>query len=104
MPARRFLSLFLAVYAAAFVLVHLTPEHIHRRNLDKAFSAWLHDRTPQNEVTLGVEQRKNERIELADSALIAGALVTVGSGIYFVIRFTHKKIVRRRSETDTPLV
>jgi hypothetical protein len=104
MPARKFLFRFLAIYAAAFFLVYLTPEHIHRRDFDRAFSAWLHERTPQNEATLRVEQRKNERIKLADSAVIALALVTLGSGIYFVIRFAHKKVVRRGSEAGIPFV
>jgi hypothetical protein len=98
MLARKFLFRFLAIYAAAFVLVYLVPEHIHRRDFDAAFSAWLRDRTPQNEATLRVEQRKNERIKLADTAVIALALATIGSGIYSVIRFAHKKVVRRGSE------
>jgi hypothetical protein len=102
MPARKFLFRFLAIYAAAFVLVYLAPAHIHRRDFDRAFSAWLHDRTPQNEAMLRVEQRKNERIKLADSAVIALALVTIGSSIYFTIRFAHQKLVRRRSEAGIP--
>src|SRR4249920_2190467 len=47
MPVRKFFLRFLAIYAAAFVLVYLIPEHIHRRDFDRAFSVWLHDRTPQ---------------------------------------------------------
>jgi len=103
MPARKFLFRFLAIYAAAFVLVYLIPEHIHRRDFDRAFSDWLHDRTPQNEATLRVEQHKNERIKLADSSAVALAVVTLGSGVYFVFRFAQKEVIRRRSKAGIPL-
>jgi hypothetical protein len=104
MLARKFLFRFLAIYAAAFVLVYLTPNYIHRRDFDRAFSTWLHDRTPQNEAALRVEQHKNERIKMAESAVIALALVTLGSGVYFVFRFAHKEVVRRRSKAGLPPV
>ena len=83
---------FLAIYAIAFVLVSLIPEYIHRRDFDRAFSAWLKDRTPKNEAALRVEQRKNEIIHLLDSAVIALVLVALGSGIYRVIRFAKYKL------------
>ncbi len=85
----------LAIYAIAFVLVYLIPEHIHRRDFDRAFFAWLKDRTPQNEAALRVEQRKNEIIHRSDSAVIALVLVALGSGIYVVIRFAKYKLKLR---------
>jgi hypothetical protein len=65
---------------------------VNRRDFDRAFSAWLKDRTPQNEAALRVEQRKNEIIHLLDSAVIALVLVAIGSGIYVVIRFARHKL------------
>ena len=82
---------FVLVYAAVFILVYLIPEHIHRRDFDKAFMAWFHDRTPQNEEALRMEQRKNEKIKRSDSVVIALVLMTLGAGIYFGIRFAGGK-------------
>jgi hypothetical protein len=95
MRARKFLLRFLAIYSAAFVLAYLIPEHIHRRDFDRAFMTWLHDRTPQNEAALRVEQRQNEIIKLTDSAAIALAFVTLGYGIYSVNYFVRNKFDRR---------
>ena len=100
MTARKFFLRSVAIYAIAFVLVYLIPEHIHRRAFDRAFMIWLHDRTPENEAVLRAEQRKNDRIKLADSAVIALALVTIGSSIYFTIRIARQKLVRRRPEVE----
>ena len=88
----KFLLRFLAIYAATFVLVYLTPEQIHRRDFDRAFSAWFHDRTPQNEAVLRSEQRKHELIKLVDTAVIALVFVTLGSGMYYVGRFVLHKV------------
>jgi hypothetical protein len=103
MSARKFLFRFLAIYAAAFLLAYLVPENIHRRDFDGAFSAWFHDRTPQNEAALRAEQRKNEKIKLADGGIIALALATVGSGLHSAFRFAHKRMVLR-SEADVTLI
>jgi hypothetical protein len=97
MPVKKFFLRFLAIYAAVFILAYLIPEHIHRRDFDRAFSAWLHDRTPQNEAVLRSEQRKNEMIKLADTAVIALVFVTLGAGIYGIGRFVRHKVDRRRS-------
>jgi hypothetical protein len=96
MPFRKTLLRFLAVYAVAFVLTYFIPEHIHRRAFDKAFFAWLHDRTPQNEAMLRREQRKNEMIKLADTSVIALVFVACGAGIYCIVRFVQHKVDRRR--------
>jgi hypothetical protein len=102
MPVRKFLLRFLAIYAAVFVLAYLIPEHIHRRDFDRAFFAWLHDRTPQNEAVLRSEQRKNEMIKFADTAVIALVFVTLGAGIYCIGRFVRHKVNRRRSNGSVP--
>jgi hypothetical protein len=91
MSAKKLLLRFLGVYFIAFVLVSLIPQHTHRRDFDKAFVTWLHDPTPQNEEALRVEQRKNEIIMLAVSAVIALVPVALGAGIYFGIRFAGRK-------------
>ena len=95
MPVWKFLLRFLAIYAATFVLVYLIPEHIHRRDFDRAFSAWVHDRTPQSEAVLRSEQHKNEMIKLVDTAVIALVFVTLGSGMYYVGRFVLHKVDRQ---------
>jgi hypothetical protein len=86
-----------AVYVIALVLVNFIPEFIHRRDFDKAFTAWEQDRTPQNEEALRAEQRKNEMIKLADSAFIALALVALGTGIYLTLRFVGLPDIRAGS-------
>jgi hypothetical protein len=91
MSAKKTLLRFLAVYFIAFVLVYLIPQHTHRRAFDKAFVTFLRDPTPQNEEALRVEQRKNEMITLAVSAVIALVPVALGAGIYFGIRFAGRK-------------
>src|SRR6266403_6139791 len=106
MPVRKFFLRFLAIYAAAFVLAYLIPEHIHRRDFDRAFFVWLHDRTPQNAAVLRSEQRKNEMIKFADTAVIALVFVTLGAGIYCIGRFVRRKVDSRRSNEngEIPLV
>ncbi|HEX9222663.1 MAG TPA: hypothetical protein VF860_04980 [Candidatus Acidoferrales bacterium] len=94
-PVWKFLLRFLTICAATFVLVYLIPEHIHRRDFDRAFSAWLHDRTPQNEAVLRSEQRENEMIKLVDTAVIALVFVTLLSGMYNVGRFVLHKVDRQ---------
>ena len=91
MSGKKLLLRLPAVYAIAFVLVYLIPEHMHRRGFDKVFMTWRHDPTPQNEEMLRVEQRKNEIIKLAGSAVVALVLVALGTGIYFGTRFAGRK-------------
>src|SRR5260370_21575254 len=95
MPVWKFLLRFLAIYAATFVLVYLIPDYIHRRDFDRAFFAWFHDRTPQNEAVLRSEQRKNEMIKLVDTAVIALVFVTLGSGMYYLGRYVLHKVDRQ---------
>jgi hypothetical protein len=85
MPLRKLILRYLAIYAFAFSLVYLIPEHIHRRDFDKAFVAWLHNRTPQNEALLRTEQYKNEMIKFADTAVIALVHVTIGPQFFVAV-------------------
>lgn len=88
MPARKVLSRFLTIYAIVFVLVLcLIPEHLRRMDFDRAFFAWLRDRSPQNETALRGEERKNDLIQLGSHAVIALVFVTLGTGIYSVGHF-----------------
>jgi hypothetical protein len=91
MQTKKVLFRFVVFYALALALVYLIPEHIHRRDFDKAFTTWLRDRTPQNEAALEVERRKNEMIHIEDSVVIALAVVVLGSGIYYVPRLVRRK-------------
>jgi len=91
MLTKKVLLRFVAFYSVAFTLVYVIPEHIHRRDFDKAFTTWLHERTPQHEATLEVERRKNEMIHIEDCAVIALGFVVLGSGIYYVPRLARRK-------------
>jgi hypothetical protein len=88
-----------------FVLVYLVPEHLHRRDFNRAFSAWLHDPTPQNEAALRSEERRNDLIKFGDTGIIALVFMTLGAGIYGAGRFIRHKIGTRRSNgsSESPL-
>lgn len=81
----------------AFILVYLIPEHIHRRDFDRAFFTWFKDRTPQNEAALRAEQNKNGIIHLQDSAIIALAVLVIAGGAYKVVRFSRRLSDKRRA-------
>jgi hypothetical protein len=87
---------YLAAYAIVFILVYLLPGHIHRRDYDRAFTAWLKDQTPQTEAALRVEQHKNEIIYLQDSGVISLILVVIAGGAYEGLRFVRGLSKRRR--------
>ena len=55
--------------ALALVIALLVPHHTHRRDFDRAFAAWLHDRSPENEAALHKQQETNRRIEGLVSSL-----------------------------------
>jgi hypothetical protein len=88
---------YLGYYVLVFILVSLIPEHIHRRDFDRAFSTWWKDRTPQNEAALRAEQHKNEIIQLQDSAVIALVVLVVVGGTYKVVCFVRRLSDRRRA-------
>jgi hypothetical protein len=92
MPLVKTALRYFAAYAIAFILVFLTPEHIHRRDFDRAFFTWWRNRTPQNEAALRVEQNKNEIIHLQDSAGIALVVVIIGFGTYNIARFVKRGV------------
>jgi hypothetical protein len=83
---------YLAAYAIALILVFLIPEHIHRRDFDRAFFIWTKNRSAQNEAALRAEQHKNEIIHLEDSAVIALVVVIIAAGTYLIVRFVKRSV------------
>ena len=92
MRLAKILLRYLAAYAIVLILVFLMPEHIHRRDFDRAFFIWMKDRTAQNEAALRTEQHKNEIIHLQDSAVIALVVVIIGSATYLILRFVKRSV------------
>jgi hypothetical protein len=90
MPVTKILMRCFAAYLVAFLLALLIPEHIHRRDFDRAIFTWVENRTAQNEAVLRSEQHKNEIIHLRDSAVVALLLVSAAYGIYRVVRFAKR--------------
>ena len=66
--------------ALALVIALLVPHHTHRRDFDRAFAAWLHDRSPENEAALHKQQETNRRIEGEVSLIVALILFTLFVG------------------------
>ena len=94
---------YLAAYALVFIVVLLLPEHIHRRDFDRAFFVWMKNQTPENEAALRAEQRKNELIHLLDAAVIALVLVVITAGSYKVVRSVNRAQQRHaRLNSSTP--
>jgi hypothetical protein len=94
------LSYFLIPYAFAFVLAYLIPSFIHRREFDQAVMAYYKNPTPENESAQRVRQRKNEFIHLEGSALGALVLVTLGYGVYGVVRLARNGLKRTRASNS----
>ena len=92
MSVRTFLLRFLIIYVVVVFLVQLIPTYLHRGDFDRAFNAWYHDRTAENEARLHAEQKKNQQIILEGNAVISFVLVAAGFGIYFVGRFAVGKL------------
>jgi len=90
----------LAAYILVLTIVFLVPEHIHRRDFDRAFSAWYKNRSPETEAALRAEQRKNEIIHMKDSVTIAFVLVVVGYGVYASLRWAVR-MRKRAISSDT---
>jgi hypothetical protein len=81
---------YLALYAMALTLVFLIPEHIHRRDFDRALFIWMKNPTSQNEAALRAEQHENKIIHLQDSAVIALVVVVIAGGTYKIVRFVKR--------------
>ena len=78
-PLRRATLGVIAYLGLLLLLFVLLPGFIHRREFDQAFSNWLRNRSPNNEVVLHVEQRKNTIIQLKIAA--TGALILWAAGL-----------------------
>lgn len=94
--ARKSIYVLLAYLALTFILAATVPSFIHRRNRDKAYFTWMKSPTPQNEAAFREQQRINDLIHLADSAIGALVLMTLSLGSYGVFEFAFKRL--RRSE------
>lgn len=77
---------FFVAYVLLFILMLFVPTFSHRRSFDEAFTAWYKNRTPENEAALRAQQRKNELIDLEFSAAGALIVLTVGYGLYRLVR------------------
>lgn len=77
-------AFYLVLLLAFFVFVNGFP--LHRREFDRAFSAWLHSPNPQTEALLHAESRKTMMIELETSACAVLVLWVTGLGRYEAIR------------------
>ena len=84
MRRKKLLIWALAIYAVVFIFVFVVPDLLHRRDFDKAFFAWLHDPTPQNQAMLRHEEFKNDVIRLEFSAVVSLVAVSVVGCIYSV--------------------
>jgi hypothetical protein len=66
--------------ALALLIAFLVPQHTHRHDFDRAFTAWLHDKTPENEAALRQQQEINHRFEIEGSLIVALVLFTLFAG------------------------
>jgi hypothetical protein len=66
--------------ALALVIAFLIPQHTHRLDFDRAFTAWLHDRSPENEAALHQQQEINRRTEEEVSVVVALVLFALFAG------------------------
>jgi hypothetical protein len=105
MQRKRLLRWALAVYAVVFGLMLVTPnspDALRRRDFDRAFFAWLHDPTPQNEATLRREELKNDIIRLGMYTFVSSVAVAVIFGPYFAGVLIWRRTQRwRRQSANT---
>jgi hypothetical protein len=83
----------LAFLVLAIVWAFSVPPFVHRRDFDKAFTAWQKNPTPKNEAALRAGGRKNQQIQLRDSTITALVLAGLGLSVYGGVEFAskHKK-------------
>ena len=84
--ARRVIRWF-GAYALILTFAFVTQLPLHRRDSDRAFSVYYKNPSPENEAALRAERRKNEIIQLKDSAIISFVLLVVGYGLYAGLRW-----------------
>lgn len=62
----------------ALVLAFLFPPNLHRQDFNRAYMAWLKDKSPANEAALREQQAINARQGL----VVQGAVATVLFGVF----------------------
>jgi hypothetical protein len=87
----------LLILLVAFVFVSLTPSFLHRREYDRAFTAYYRNPTPENSDALRAQQSINDYINFSFTGVGALALTTCGYGIYGVIRLISSSAKRART-------
>jgi hypothetical protein len=75
----------LVVACAVAYLAIDSSTFIHRRDFDRAFSAFYKNPTPENEAAFRKEQEINKLIRMKGDALGAAILVSLGYGIYALL-------------------
>jgi hypothetical protein len=93
-------SYFLVLYAFAFILINLTPSFHHRRDFDRAVSAYYKDPTPENAAELRAQRDINKDIDFKFAAVGALIIVTLGYGIYGVARLANRGLKRIRASNS----
>jgi len=88
---------FLLIFLVAFIFVSLTPSFLHRREFDRAFTAYYRNPTPENSEALRAQQRINDYISLSFDGVGALALTTCGCGIYGLVHAIGSAVKRART-------
>ena len=91
---------FLLIFLIAFIFVSLTPSFLHRREFDRAFTAYYRNPTPENSDALRAQQRINDYINLSFDGVGALALTTCGYGIYGLIHAIGSTVKRARTSKN----
>jgi len=97
MSAARKAFRFLLIFLVAFTFVSLVPSFLHRRDFDRAFTAYYKNPTPENSEALRAQQRINDFINLSFDGVGALALTTCCYGIYALIRGVRSSVRRART-------
>ena len=67
------------VYVVLFTALYLfVPKNLHRRDFDRAFTASIHNPSPETKAELERQQAINERIDFKIDAITALALTGIG--------------------------
>ena len=76
-----------AVYLFLLTLLYvLLPNLVHRKEFDDAFVTWQKNPSPEGEAALRIQQRRNEFIQLENSAAIGLVLWSAGFACYVIAR------------------
>ena len=94
MPSARQVFYSLLVFLLAFAFVSMTPSFLHRRDFDRAFSAYYKNPTPENSEALRAQQRINDYIKLSFNGIGAFALATLVCGGYGLVSLIGNSVKR----------